>query len=317
MTKHRYSIIFLFFYCLVGCKMETEKTYYSNGSIRDETETIDGKRNGVYKAYFPNGTLAAAINFIDDKKDGVAYYYYENGTLKLMMWYENDISNGVCKTYYPNGQIRSVGCLYNGIKAGWTTYYYPNGKISELSNFKNNKYNGESWTTYSDGSIASYSIFKDSVKEYNKKYDSVPNTLKSIFRNISIECRDTLIEGEKFDARIRLFGPLDSNKRVFKTGIAFYGEEEYAKEHINILLQEVPLKQKDSILYISPLLLPGKHSITVQFYTIENSIVAMYQGDFHFLVLPTDSKKSYSFRTYNKYCEVHSDILPRNVFKIN
>ncbi len=308
MNKHRYLFLILIGYGFTGCSVKTEKNYYPNGSIREVIEIVDGKKNGLYKAYYPNGQLGATCYYENNKKEGIASSYDENGVCKITYWYENDIPNGVFKTYFPNQHIYTTGFFVNKKKEGIVIYYYSNGKIDQLAHYKNDQYDGEVWTNYIDGSLASYTIFKDGIKEYSKQYDSISHGLKSIFRNISIECRDTLKEGDKFEARLRLFGPLDSTQRIFKTLISYYGEEERKKNLINTLPQEVPFKFKDSLMFTSPPLLPGKHGLIVIFNTIEKSIHTEYQGNFDFFVLPADSQRR-SSRIYNKFISLEINRL--------
>ena len=62
--------------------METKKTYYDNGNIKEEYQVnMDGKSHGTSKLYHENGQLRAEVGFTNDiQNDGNIVSYHENGT---------------------------------------------------------------------------------------------------------------------------------------------------------------------------------------------------------------------------------------------
>ena len=62
--------------------METKKTYYDNGNIKEENQVNkDGKSHGTRKLYHENGQLRTEAEFTNGiQNDGIIVSYHENGT---------------------------------------------------------------------------------------------------------------------------------------------------------------------------------------------------------------------------------------------
>lgn len=58
------------------------RTFYDNGSIKDEWTTINSKQQGVAKSFYLSGKLKEISMWEKDKSQGSSFYYYENGVIK-------------------------------------------------------------------------------------------------------------------------------------------------------------------------------------------------------------------------------------------
>lgn len=85
--------------------------YYENGSIKSETDMVDGKKNGQQITYYPrsDGILIPSRieNFIDDVSNGIVTTYYELGAMKEVTTMRNGIISGVYYKYYEEGSIKT------------------------------------------------------------------------------------------------------------------------------------------------------------------------------------------------------------------
>ncbi len=125
---------------MVSCKTEKNtvkdddktgivKEYYSNGDIKSETESVNGKANGLMKNYGPDGNLVTVYTFRDGKKQGPAVEYYPDGKLKLKMFYKDGQREGTTIWYYKSGKIFREIPYKEGKIEGIKKSYYETGKI--------------------------------------------------------------------------------------------------------------------------------------------------------------------------------------------
>lgn len=81
------------------------KIYYTNGNVRMEIESLDGKPDGDGKFYDKNGNLLYQTSFKNGVIDGKMYNYYENGQLHNEMQYKEGILDGRQKTFDEDGNL--------------------------------------------------------------------------------------------------------------------------------------------------------------------------------------------------------------------
>ncbi|MBO5997160.1 MAG: toxin-antitoxin system YwqK family antitoxin [Alphaproteobacteria bacterium] len=65
------------------------KAYFNDGSLMNEGEMVDGKKEGIWKTYHPNGKLYAEINFQNDKPDGTVKWLDEDGNEEAVENWKN------------------------------------------------------------------------------------------------------------------------------------------------------------------------------------------------------------------------------------
>ena len=91
--------------------METKKTYYDNGNIKEEYQVNkDGKSHGTRKLYHENGQLRAEVGFTNDiQNDGNIVSYHENGTKARSVTLIDGSFQGEFFEWHSNGVLSCQG----------------------------------------------------------------------------------------------------------------------------------------------------------------------------------------------------------------
>ena len=76
-----------------------KKLYYENGSLFEDEECADNKRNGSYKRYHSNGKLAEEAYYVNDICQGIVRTYKTNGTLHVCSSFKDGNLHGYCYTF--------------------------------------------------------------------------------------------------------------------------------------------------------------------------------------------------------------------------
>tara|TARA_B100001250_G_C19662954_1_gene727966 strand:+ start:81 stop:1022 length:942 start_codon:yes stop_codon:yes gene_type:complete len=79
---------------------------HDNGSIKEETEMVEGLKHGNRDDLYDNGQLRVEGGYKDDQQDGLWKYYNENGKLTSEENYQNNGKDVHVKTYHENGQLK-------------------------------------------------------------------------------------------------------------------------------------------------------------------------------------------------------------------
>jgi antitoxin component YwqK of YwqJK toxin-antitoxin module len=108
------------------------KTYYENGEIKEEIETVNDMRHGLYKSYHDNGQLRIAVQFENGNQiDGIVDSFDENGKLIRSVEVRNGNLNGHFKEFYPSGAIKKEGKYKDDEIIGKVVEYFEDGSIKE------------------------------------------------------------------------------------------------------------------------------------------------------------------------------------------
>ena len=62
-------------------------------------QTIDGKREGLWREWWSNGQLMREGNYVKGEREGLWKYWYENGQLEWEGNYVNGLFHGEVKEY--------------------------------------------------------------------------------------------------------------------------------------------------------------------------------------------------------------------------
>jgi hypothetical protein len=73
-----------------------------------ESQTHQGKLQGLHKYYFPDGGLYLEINYKDSVPHGITKRYYKSGQLLEESEYRNGVQHGLTKMYHENGKLSSI-----------------------------------------------------------------------------------------------------------------------------------------------------------------------------------------------------------------
>ena len=99
-----------------------------NGKKSMELEYKNGRESGTNRSWFPNGNIMNETQITNGKIDGLWIDYYENGQKQNELTYEMDYMYGPCTRWYENGQIKEQGNHQHCREQGHWIYYYENGQ---------------------------------------------------------------------------------------------------------------------------------------------------------------------------------------------
>ena len=116
-------------------KKKTEKWEYfseKNGALILIENYENGKLDGKSIAYSSvNNIIVEETEYVDGLKNGAYNKYYDNGKIMVKANYKNDILDGEYVFYYPNGIVKEEGLFSDGQKVGeWKTYDMEEGLLS-------------------------------------------------------------------------------------------------------------------------------------------------------------------------------------------
>ncbi len=72
--------------------------YYSDGTLKESGQFLDGKRHGEWISYSENGTMNAKVHFDKGSKTGVWMFWDDNGNLAHEVNYTTDAPSLVVHT---------------------------------------------------------------------------------------------------------------------------------------------------------------------------------------------------------------------------
>ncbi len=83
--------------------------HYRTSCLIIEYNYSEGLLDGLYKSYYKDGTLKEEGFYIKDLMEGPYKSYHKNGTLKEERFYVKDLMDGPYKKYDPSGTIIDEG----------------------------------------------------------------------------------------------------------------------------------------------------------------------------------------------------------------
>ena len=142
------------------------KTYFSDGSISSEGNTVNGDKDGLWVWYFPDGKTYVHQYHDHSKKrvywmsthkigneHGEYKRYYSSGSIELEGSYDSGYKQGLWKKYYLDGSLEFMGYYQKDKKIGQWLYYHPNSKPYSIEEYSNNSVLIERKLYYKDGSL--------------------------------------------------------------------------------------------------------------------------------------------------------------------
>lgn len=130
-----------------------QKYYYpTTGLLSEETNFVNGQKNGISKEYYTNGAIELEANYKNNILNGSFTSYYPTGGKRCEMVFKDNILEGKMTCYYPNGTVEKDINYINNLQEGKSTFYLPNGDIKSTFNYIAGKLEGEA-STYFDGKI--------------------------------------------------------------------------------------------------------------------------------------------------------------------
>lgn len=178
-----------------GCD-NSNRSYHSNGNIKDEIPYVDGKIEGVRKKY------------------------YENGQLEKEIEYRGGIPNGKYKEYSREGGAVVKSILINGLQDGEVVTYYESGEVKSKYYMKNGLSHGDFYSYHINGIMKMHAIRDNDVTVYYHEYNEQGELIGDVhsFETISLS-GDTLTLGSVFKLKTQLLGPIEYGKVVYNVYI--------------------------------------------------------------------------------------------------
>ncbi|MCH4823611.1 aspartic peptidase [Gramella lutea] len=84
----------------------SQKTYYPNGQIAENTEYSIGEKHGKSLIYANNGQITKDLSYMEGQLHGPAIYYNVNGEKIMEGGYSNGSKSGTWK-YYEQGKLKN------------------------------------------------------------------------------------------------------------------------------------------------------------------------------------------------------------------
>jgi len=158
-------------------KLEIEKEYYPNGTVKVFQGYKNGLPEGVRREYTEDGTLVAGFIFKEGKKVG-------EGIVK-----EDGLKNGAWKEFFITGELKAEGNYKDDIKVGKWTYYFANGKTEQTGKYdEKGKLTGKWVWYYPSGEI---------LREENYLNGLADGTMTEFTEDGGIIAEGEFIEGEE------------------------------------------------------------------------------------------------------------------------
>lgn len=109
---------------------------------------------GIVQEFYPEGTLKEESALLDGKRHGLWKTFYNDGKLKTEMPYHTGYPDGLSKTYYPNGNLKEETLFVQGQKKGVSREFYESGALKSESSYQDGRKLGESKNFADTGSPA-------------------------------------------------------------------------------------------------------------------------------------------------------------------
>ena len=93
--------------------------------------------NGLYRVYYSDGDIKMEVQSKNGKPDGVGKFYNEDGMLVYMGNFSAGLPNGAFYNYYDNEQVHNEMNYVNGVKDGAQKVFDEDGKLLVEVVFKN------------------------------------------------------------------------------------------------------------------------------------------------------------------------------------
>lgn len=111
-----------------GGKVDIEKEYFNDQTLKSETKYIAGLKEGESIHYYPSGEVMAKQTFHNDVLHGVYEQFYEDGNIMTKGVFRDGLLDGIYKIFYRNNLLKYECMFDSGKKVGCEIMYSPDGK---------------------------------------------------------------------------------------------------------------------------------------------------------------------------------------------
>lgn len=119
--------------------IETIKTYYRNGCVKQEYIMVNGIKHGYYKEYYENGQIAYESYYLNGNQIGFSGSWTENGILcQIIHSDHNSIPHSESITFSEKDGSIQLYEKYNTYPNGGSLIkYYKNDCITRIERYEN------------------------------------------------------------------------------------------------------------------------------------------------------------------------------------
>ena len=122
----------------INQKKEGEWRYFdkTTGKLVLVEDNKNGKVHGWSHVYNPDTErVAEESQYVDGVREGVCRQYFDSGYLMMECQFHNNQMNGPAKTYFPNTALKEEGNYVNGQKSGQWKIYNEDGDLIVVETF--------------------------------------------------------------------------------------------------------------------------------------------------------------------------------------
>lgn len=136
-----------------GKKHGVQKTWWTNGQMKEKIFFENGKKHGSFEKFNESGEIRYVANYFEGVKDGIEKKWWDNGNLKEEFTYSNGKKDGVVKKFDKNGEIVYVVDYVEGIKDGMEKSWWDNGNLKVKFLYQNGKKDGFCYEWFENGNM--------------------------------------------------------------------------------------------------------------------------------------------------------------------
>jgi antitoxin component YwqK of YwqJK toxin-antitoxin module/Tfp pilus assembly protein PilF len=182
--------------------ISTLKIYGPNGLLKTELPLKDGLISGLARFYTYGGTLSEEAEFANDKREGKETTYFKNGKVNHESNNKDGNDKGPYKSYHKNGNPGSEGWLEGSDKQGIWTFYNVNGTKDSRAYYNAGEISGPAEEFNIKGELLSKDYYFDKALYRLQQFDSAGNVYNTIdfpngngdYRLLSQESKKTWFE---------------------------------------------------------------------------------------------------------------------------
>lgn len=111
--------------------------YFPNGSIKQVSGFVKGKRQGKDELFYSSGKIRVRRNYIKGRKQGKQYHFFDNGNLDKELYFDQGVIKGQNVFFYPDGKLRQkMQFNANGIPDGTWEWFKSNGTLLRRETYR-------------------------------------------------------------------------------------------------------------------------------------------------------------------------------------
>ena len=161
------------------------RSWYPNGTIKEEEVYLNGLRTGPLVRWSKNGTKKMLATFKEGKMSGQYQSWNRDGKTKEKGYYQNDKKTGLWVHYNRSGAVGSEINYNDDKKDGQAKIYSRDGELSEIENYRAEVPHGKWISFYPTGVKRSEGLYVMGQKEgkwvdYNREGGQLKVT---VFKN--------------------------------------------------------------------------------------------------------------------------------------